>query len=75
VHGGLNTFFYCVGGTEANENAIKAARMFTGRHKILVRYRSYHGATSGASRSPATRAGGLQINMQNVVDERANRPS
>ena len=48
VPGDLNTFFYCLGGAEANENAIKAARMFTGRHKILVRYRSYHGATHGA---------------------------
>jgi taurine--2-oxoglutarate transaminase len=48
VPGDLNTFFYCLGGAEANENAIKAARMFTGRHKILVRYRSYHGATNGA---------------------------
>jgi 4-aminobutyrate aminotransferase-like enzyme len=75
VPGGLNTFFHCVGGAEANKNAIKAARMFTGRHKILVRYRSYHGATNGASRSPTTRAASLQINMQNVVDERANRHS
>ena len=48
VPGDLNTFFYTLGGAEANENAIKAARMFTGRHKILVRYRSYHGATHGA---------------------------
>ena len=48
VPGDLNTFFYTLGGAEANENAIKAARMFTGRHKILVRYRSYHGATNGA---------------------------
>ncbi len=48
VPGDLNTFFYTLGGAEANENAIKAVRMFTGRHKILVRYRSYHGATNGA---------------------------
>ncbi len=48
VPGDLNTFFYTLGGAEANENAIKAARLFTGRHKILVRYRSYHGATNGA---------------------------
>ena len=46
--GDLNTFFYTLGGAEANENAIKAVRMFTGRHKILVRHRSYHGATNGA---------------------------
>ncbi len=48
VPGDLNTFFYTLGGAEANENAIKAARLFTGRHKIMVRYRSYHGATHGA---------------------------
>lgn len=48
VPGDLNTFFYTLGGAEANENAIKAARLFTGRHKILTRYRSYHGATNGA---------------------------
>ena len=48
VPGDLNTFFYTLGGAEANENAIKAVRMFTGRNKILVRYRSYHGATNGA---------------------------
>jgi taurine--2-oxoglutarate transaminase len=48
VPGDLNTFFYTLGGAEANENAIKAARLFTGRHKILARYRSYHGATNGA---------------------------
>jgi len=44
--GHLNTVFYCLGGAEANENAIKAARLYTGRHKILARYRSYHGATN-----------------------------
>jgi taurine--2-oxoglutarate transaminase len=47
IPGDLNTFFYTLGGAEANENAIKAARLFTGRHKIMVRYRSYHGATHG----------------------------
>ena len=36
------------GGAEANENAIKIARQYTGRHKILARYRSYHGATAGS---------------------------
>lgn len=44
--GDLNTFFFTLGGAEANENAIKAARLYTGRHKILSRYRSYHGATN-----------------------------
>ena len=47
VPGDLNTFFFTLGGAEANENAIKAARLFTGRHKIIARYRSYHGATHG----------------------------
>jgi taurine--2-oxoglutarate transaminase len=47
VPGDINTFFYTLGGAEANENAIKAARLFTGRHKIMARYRSYHGATHG----------------------------
>ena len=45
VPGDINTFFYCLGGAEANENAMKAARLYTGRNKILSRYRSYHGAT------------------------------
>lgn len=46
VPGDINTFFYTLGGAEANENAIKAAKQFTGRSKILARYRSYHGATN-----------------------------
>jgi taurine--2-oxoglutarate transaminase len=46
--GDLNTFFFTLGGAEANENAIRAARLFTGRNKILSRYRSYHGATGNA---------------------------
>jgi taurine--2-oxoglutarate transaminase len=46
--GDLNRFFFTLGGAEANENAIKIARAVTGRHKIVARYRSYHGATHGA---------------------------
>ena len=46
--GDLNRTFFTNGGAEANENAIKLARWVTGRHKIIVRYRSYHGATAGA---------------------------
>lgn len=45
---GLSRFLYTLGGADANENAIKLARGYTGRHKILTRYRSYHGATYGA---------------------------
>ncbi len=46
--GDLKKTFFCLGGAEANENAIKMARAFTGRHKILAHYLSYHGATHGA---------------------------
>jgi taurine--2-oxoglutarate transaminase len=46
--GDIDTFFFTNGGAEANENAVKIARMFTGRHKIAVRYRAYHGGTAGA---------------------------
>ncbi len=45
---GLTKFLYTLGGADANENAIKLARGYTDRHKILARYRSYHGATHGA---------------------------
>ena len=45
VPGDLNHFFFTLGGAEANENAVRAARLFTGRQKILARYRSYHGGT------------------------------
>ena len=47
--GDLNKFFFTVGGAEATENAIKLARQYPGRHKIIARYRSYHGASAGAS--------------------------
>jgi taurine--2-oxoglutarate transaminase len=46
--GDIDTFFFTNGGAEANENAVKIARFFTGRRKILARYRSYHGGTAGA---------------------------
>ena len=44
--GDLNTFFFTLGGAEANENAVRAARLYTGRQKVLARYRSYHGGTN-----------------------------
>ena len=44
----LDHFLYTLGGADANENAIKLARSYTGKFKILARYRSYHGATYGA---------------------------
>ncbi len=49
---GEDTFarvFFTNGGAESNENAIKMARMVTGRTKVFSCYRSYHGATLGAS--------------------------
>jgi taurine--2-oxoglutarate transaminase len=44
---GCRTFF-TTGGGEANEDAIKIARMITGRHKVLTAYRSFHGSAPGA---------------------------
>ncbi len=46
--GDIDSFFFTNGGAEANENAVKIARMYTGRRKVLARYRSYHGGTAGA---------------------------
>src|SRR4249920_2195912 len=46
--GDIDVFFFTSGGSESNENAIKLARAVTGRHKILARYRSYHGGTAGS---------------------------
>jgi taurine--2-oxoglutarate transaminase len=46
--GDLTMSFFTNGGAEANENAIKLARWYTGRQKVIARYRSYHGATGGA---------------------------
>jgi taurine--2-oxoglutarate transaminase len=44
----LDTVFFTNGGADANENAIRMARLHTGRNKVLAAYRSYHGATAGA---------------------------
>ncbi len=46
--GDLSMSFFTNSGAEANENAIKLARLYTGRNKIIARYRSYHGATHGS---------------------------
>jgi len=46
--GDLNKFFFTLGGAEANENALRMARIVTGRQKVIARHRSYHGATAGA---------------------------
>ena len=45
---GIDKFFLCLSGAEAVENALKIARMVTGRHKVIARRRSYHGASMGA---------------------------
>jgi taurine--2-oxoglutarate transaminase len=45
---GLNKYFFTTSGTEANEAAIKIARLYTGKHKIISRYSSYHGSTAGS---------------------------
>jgi len=45
---GLDRFFFSTSGTEANEAALKIARVATGRRKILARYRSYHGSTAAS---------------------------
>ena len=60
--GHLNTSFFTLGGGEANENAVRAARAMTGRQKIMVRYRSYHGASA------------LTINMTGDHRRWANEP-
>ena len=46
--GDLNRVFFTNGGAEATENAMRMARLHTGRNKVLTAYRSYHGATNGA---------------------------
>ncbi len=45
---GLDKFFFTTSGTEANEAAFKIAKMYTGKNKIIARYRSYHGSTMGS---------------------------
>jgi taurine---2-oxoglutarate transaminase len=45
---GFSKVFFTLSGAESNENALKIARQVTGRHKMVSRYRSYHGASMGA---------------------------
>jgi len=44
----MGKVFFTNAGADANENAIKIARMYTGKNKIFSRYRSYHGSSFGA---------------------------
>src|SRR6476469_5634626 len=46
--GDLNRIFFTNGGAEATENAMRMAKLHTGRQKVLAMYRSYHGSTSGS---------------------------
>ena len=46
--GDIDAFFFTNSGAEATEHAVKIARVYTGRQKILARYRSYHGSTGGS---------------------------
>jgi len=65
--GSLKKTFYSTSGTEANEVAFKIARSYTGNHKILSRYRSYHGATAAslsASGDPRRVAQGPEIHPE-----------
>jgi taurine--2-oxoglutarate transaminase len=65
--GSLKKTFYSTSGTEANEVAIKMARAYTGKHRILSRYRSYHGATAAslsASGDPRRVAQGPDVQPQ-----------
>jgi len=55
---GLTKFFFTTSGTEANEAAFKIARMYTGKTKIVARYRSYHGSTAGSIAATAASGGG-----------------
>jgi len=46
--GDLSRVLFTAGGSESNEIAVQIARLYTGRHKVITRYRSYHGSTLGA---------------------------
>ena len=71
--GDLAVSFFTNGGAEANENAIKLARWYTGRDKIVARYRSYHGATAGAI-SATGRSAPLALRARRAGDRAHPRP-
>ena len=73
--GDLNKFFFTIGGADANDNAIKIARAYTKKHKILARYRSYHGATYGAiNLTGDARAIGLFSCLELVKNKKTKEP-
>jgi taurine--2-oxoglutarate transaminase len=65
--GDIDVFFFTNGGADANENAIKIARAYTGRQKIVSFYRSYHGATAGAMAATGEPRGWLQAPLPGFV--------
>src|SRR3954468_4014314 len=66
--GTLDKVFFTNGGAEATENAMRMARLHTGRHKVLTAYRSYHGATAGAITATGDpRRWGSEPGMSGVV--------
>jgi taurine--2-oxoglutarate transaminase len=67
VPGDIDVFFFTNGGADANENAIKIARAYTGRQKIVSFYRSYHGATAGAMAATGEPRGWLQSPLPGFV--------
>lgn len=73
--GELDSIYFCTGGAEANEAAIKMARDITGRSLIVTRYRSYHGSTFGAlSLSQDTRSWPWQPGVPGIVAGPACNP-
>ena len=65
--GDIDVFFFTNGGADANENAIKIARAYTGRQKIVSFYRSYHGATAGAMAATGEPRGWFQAPLPGFV--------
>jgi taurine---2-oxoglutarate transaminase len=65
--GDIDVFFFTNGGAEANENAIKIARAYTGRQKVVSFYRSYHGATAAAMAATGEPRGWFQAPLPGFV--------
>ncbi len=64
--GNITKALFTLGGAEAIENAIKLARIYTGRHKIITHYRSYHGGTYGAITASGGDPRGHAVDSQGV---------